>query len=138
MSASCTKRLKIATASGSLRLSVILLLLRCRFWKSKPWRLPPMPSPSRPPGISILIASAPQSTSCRTQVGPARARVRSRTLKRASGYEPLDAIASFLYDVRELLSKGYGSVLCHNRVDHARGYAQADRLSAAIRQPPFA
>src|SRR5262252_9151676 len=75
----------MATPSGSLRLRVILFLLRCRFWKSKPWRVPPMPSPSRPPGISILMASAPQSTSCRTQVGPALARVRSRTLNRVRG-----------------------------------------------------
>ena len=52
----------------------MLRLLRCRFWKSNPWRLPPMPSPARPPGISILMAWAPQSTSWRTHVGPARAR----------------------------------------------------------------
>ena len=63
----------------------MLFLLRCRFWKSNPWRLPPMPSPVRPPGISILIAVAPQSTSCRTQVGPARARVRSSTVNRPRG-----------------------------------------------------
>src|SRR5688572_24510649 len=75
----------MAAPSGSRRLSVIARLLRCRFWKSGPWRLPPIPSPERPPGISILIARAPQSTSWRTQVGPARARVRSRTLKRARG-----------------------------------------------------
>src|SRR5882672_9356980 len=87
MSASFANCLKIATPSGSLRLSVTLFLLRCKFWKSKPWRLPPIPSPVRPPGISILMASAPQSTSWRTQVGPARARVRSRTLYRESGRE---------------------------------------------------
>src|SRR5687767_11047203 len=52
-----------------------------------------MPSPPRPPGISILTASAPQSTSWRTHVGPARARVRSSTLNRASGREPLLVMA---------------------------------------------
>src|ERR1700675_4005738 len=52
-----------------------------------------MPSPARPPGISILMAWAPQSTSCRTHVGPARARVRSSTLNRARGNAPLFGIA---------------------------------------------
>src|SRR5215510_11034270 len=42
------------------------------------------------PGISILMTCAPQSASCRTAVGPARARVRSRTLYLASA---LDAVA---------------------------------------------
>src|ERR1700756_3680319 len=37
-------------------------------------------------GISILITSAPQSASWRTQGGPARTRVRSSTLKRASAW----------------------------------------------------
>src|SRR6266404_3042595 len=92
MSVSRASSLKILTPSGSWRLSVMPRLLRCRFWKSKPWRAPPMPSPVRPPGISILMAFAPQSTSWRTQVGPARARVRSRTLKRARGSEPLPVI----------------------------------------------
>src|SRR5712692_4609535 len=95
-SASFASFLKIATPSGSRRLRVRLPLLRCRFWKSKPWRLPPMPSPVRPPGISILIAWAPQSTSCRTHVGPARARVRSSTVKRASGNTPLCAMVLIL------------------------------------------
>src|SRR6266511_462896 len=102
MSTSCTSRLKTATPSGSRRFSVRACLLRCRFWKSNPWRLPPMPSPARPPGISILIARAPQSTSCRTHVGPARARVRSSTVKRASGRAPLSAMVSFM------LSSGRG------------------------------
>src|SRR5262249_2523043 len=30
--------MKMAWPSGLLRLSVIAFLLRCRFWKSKPWR----------------------------------------------------------------------------------------------------
>src|SRR5678815_1238535 len=47
-----------------------------------------MPSPARPPGISILIARAPQPTSWRTHVGPARARVRSSTVYRARGSAP--------------------------------------------------
>src|SRR3989454_1955595 len=97
MSASRASRLKIATPSGSRRFSVRACLLRCRFWKSNPWRLPPMPSPARPPGISILIARAPQSTSCRTQVGPARARVRSSTVKRARGRAPWWAMAGRVY-----------------------------------------
>src|SRR5215471_15210043 len=45
-----------------------------------------MSPPSTPSGISILITSAPQSASWRTQVGPARTRVRSSTLKRASAW----------------------------------------------------
>src|SRR5256885_128928 len=59
----------MATPSDSRRFSVIPCLLRCRFWKSNPLRLPPMPSPVRPPGISILMAPAPQSTSWRTHGG---------------------------------------------------------------------
>src|SRR5277367_1889020 len=75
--------LKISTPFGVLRLSVMLRLLRCRFWKSGPWRGPPM-SCSIPAGSSILMTSAPQSASCRAAVGPARTRVRSSTLKRES------------------------------------------------------
>src|SRR3546814_2849339 len=44
-----------------------------------------MASPLAPPGGSILITSAPQSASCRTQVGPARWAVRSRTVTPCSG-----------------------------------------------------
>ena len=40
---------------------------------------------SAPAGISTLITSAPQSAKWRAAVGPARARVRSITLKRARG-----------------------------------------------------
>src|SRR3954469_19845299 len=40
---------------------------------------------SRATGGSIITASAPQSASWRTAVGPARARVRSSTLMPASG-----------------------------------------------------
>src|SRR5882672_10540669 len=79
--------MKIATPSLSLRLSVSERLLRCRFWKSGPWRGPPMVSCSRLGGVSILMTSAPKSASCRTQVGPARTRDRSRTRKRASAVE---------------------------------------------------
>src|SRR5260221_4089618 len=79
--------MKIATPSLSFRLSVIERLLRCRFWKSGPWRGPPIVSLSRLGGVSILITSAPKSASCRTQVGPARTRERSRTRKRASAVE---------------------------------------------------
>ena len=74
----------------SFRLSVMLRLLRCRFWKSKPSRGPPGASPPfSSGGISILMTLAPQSASCRTQVGPERTRVRSRTVKRASACEAL-------------------------------------------------
>src|SRR5215831_4155740 len=71
--------MKMAWPSGLLRLSVIAFLLRCRFWKSKPWRV--LPVASLPPlcGASILITSAPQSASWRTAVGPARWAVRSIT-----------------------------------------------------------
>src|SRR5207245_1416653 len=113
MSASRASFLKIATPSGSLRLSVTLRLLRWRFWKSKPWRLPPMPSPVRPPGISILMAWAPQSTSCRTHVGPARARVRSSTLKRDRGKELVVMLADpdgGLEDTREFLGDIVGAI----------------------------
>src|ERR1700733_15696186 len=53
------------------------------FWKSGPWRSPP--NPPSPLGSSILTTSAPQSASWRTQVGPARTRERSITLKRDNG-----------------------------------------------------
>src|SRR5262252_4002337 len=68
-----------------LRLRVMARLLRCRFWKSKPWRLPPTTSPWAEPGGSILITAAPQSASWRTAVGPARCAVRSSTVRSASG-----------------------------------------------------
>src|SRR5437899_5675959 len=89
-SAFLTMRLNAAKASGALRLSVMLRLLRCRFWKSDPSRGPPSGSP--PPGSggnSILMTLAPQSASWRTQVGPARTRVRSRTVNRSSAREAL-------------------------------------------------
>src|ERR1043165_2289384 len=82
--------LSTATPSGDLRFRVIARLLRCRFWKSEPSRGPPSPSPSLIcAGISILMQFAPQSASWRTQVGPARTRVRSRTVKRLSAVEAL-------------------------------------------------
>src|SRR5262245_54871040 len=71
--------MKIAWPSGLLRLSVIDFLLRCRFWKSKPWRVLPVASVPSLEGCSILITCAPQSASWRTAVGPARCAVRSRT-----------------------------------------------------------
>src|SRR6266404_9440970 len=89
-SAFLTMRLNAAKAAGALRLSVMLRLLRCRFWKSDPSRGPPSGSP--PPGSggnSILMTLAPQSASWRTQVGPARTRVRSRTVNRSSAREAL-------------------------------------------------
>src|SRR5215471_5996125 len=89
-SAFFTMRLNAAKAAGALRLSVMLRLLRCRFWKSDPSRGPPSGSP--PPGSggnSILMTLAPQSASWRTPVGPARTRVRSSTVNRSSAREAL-------------------------------------------------
>src|SRR3954471_17678814 len=63
-------------------------LLRCRFWKSEPWRGPPGCSPpASSSSASILMTLAPQSASCRTQVGLARTRVRSSTVKRDKACE---------------------------------------------------
>src|SRR5215510_3234600 len=75
----------MATPSGVFKLRVMLRLLRCRLKKSGPCRVPPSPSSSESSGISTLLTSAPQSANWRTAVGPARARVRSITLKRDSG-----------------------------------------------------
>ena len=72
-SAFLTIRLNAATPSGDLKFSVMLRLLRCRFWKSDRSRGPPIAS-SMPGGASILMTLAPQSASWRTQVGPARTR----------------------------------------------------------------
>src|SRR5882672_6279351 len=76
----------MATPSAVLRLSVMLRLLRCRLKKSGPSREPPIIGSSSPScGISTLMTSAPQSANWRAAVGPARARVRSITLKRDNG-----------------------------------------------------
>src|ERR1700730_2043530 len=89
-SAFLTIFLSTATPSGDLRFSVMLRLLRCRFWKSEPSRGPPRPSPdSICGGISILMTLAPQSASWRTQVGPDRTRVRSSTVNRDRAFEAL-------------------------------------------------
>src|SRR3989442_3884269 len=78
------------TPSSVLRSSVMLRLLRWRFMKSEPLRGPPRPSPPSPrSGISILMTLAPQSASWRTQVGPERTRVKSRTVNRSSACEAL-------------------------------------------------
>src|SRR5262245_13734484 len=83
-------RWKVSSPAFSFKFSVMLRLLRCRFWKSGPSRGPPGASPgSAVGGISILMTLAPQSASWRTQVGPERTRVRSRTVKRASACEAL-------------------------------------------------
>src|SRR5690348_15693032 len=75
---------------GDFRSSVMLRLLRCRFWKSAFSRGPPGPSPfSRCGGVSILMTLAPQSASWRTQVGPDLTRVRSRTVNRERAVEAL-------------------------------------------------
>src|SRR3981189_968768 len=89
-SAFLTSRRNTASPSGAFRFSVMLRLLRCRFWKSEPSRGPPGGSPlSSCGGDSILVALAPQSASWRTQVGPERTRVRSRTVKRERAFEAL-------------------------------------------------
>src|SRR5579872_4361464 len=90
-SAFATRRLKAASPCGDFRSSVMPRLLRWRFWKSEPSRGPPGPSPSdRCGGVSILMILAPQSPSWRTQVGPDRTRVRSRTVKRERASEALE------------------------------------------------
>src|SRR4051794_9892193 len=96
-SASLASFMKIAWPSGLLRLSVSDCLLRWRFWKSNPWRAPPIASVLLPgsAGCSILITSAPQSASCRTAVGPARCAVRSRTLIWESGSVVIVVVSSF-------------------------------------------
>src|SRR6516225_3755579 len=82
-SALATSRLNTSSPFGFFRFSDIARLLRCKFWKSEPWRGPPSCSPPASSRIaSILMTLAPQSASWRTQVGPARTRVRSRTVKR--------------------------------------------------------
>src|SRR3984885_5165672 len=86
-SAFSPSRLKTSMPSGFFRFSVIARLLRCKFWKSEPWRGPPSCSPPSSRSASILMTLAPQSASCRTQVGPARTRVRSSTVKRARACE---------------------------------------------------
>src|SRR6201994_5137665 len=85
-SACSTSRSRISGASSFFRFKVMARLLRCRFWKSEPSRRPTS-SPASPSsgGGSTRITSAPQSAKVRTQDGPARARVRSITLKRDSG-----------------------------------------------------
>src|SRR5450830_910114 len=89
-SAFAARRWKAARPCGDLRSRVMLRLLRCRFWKSAFSRGPPGPSPfSRCGGVSILMTLAPQSPSWRTQVGPDRTRVRSRTVKRERAWEAL-------------------------------------------------
>src|SRR5438552_16769116 len=87
-SAFLTMRIEAAWPAGDLRLSVMLRLLRCRFWKSELSRGPPGPSPSSScGGVSILMTLAPQSARWGTQVGPDRTRVRARTVKRSSARE---------------------------------------------------
>src|SRR5262249_53818376 len=109
-------RLNAATAAGSFRLSVMLRLLRCRFWKSDPSRGPPSGSPAPGSGgNSILITLAPQSASWRTQVGPARTRVKSRTVKRSSAREPLGN-GMFLALASDLVVR----VSCRRRAGKAR------------------
>src|ERR1700733_6450617 len=85
-SACSASRSRISRPCSLFRFSVMARLLRCRFWKSEPSRRPTS-SPASPSsgGGSTRITSAPQSASVRTQEGPARAKVRSITLKRASG-----------------------------------------------------
>src|SRR4051812_8320003 len=81
--------MKMSSPSGVFRLSARLRLLRCRFWKSNPSRREPVMSLAEAPGGSILMTLAPQSASWRTAVGPARACVKSSTVKRESGSDPM-------------------------------------------------
>src|ERR1700738_4065334 len=87
-SAFAARRRNTASPLGSLRLSEIARLLRCRFWKSDPCRGPPGCSPAEASvRASILMTLAPQSANCRTAVGPERTRVRSSTVKRERAVE---------------------------------------------------
>src|SRR5712691_6558167 len=81
--------IKIANPSLVFKLRARLRLLRWRFWKSKPSRREPVTSRPSSAGGSTLITLAPQSASWRTAVGPARACVRSSTVKRDSGRDAL-------------------------------------------------
>src|SRR5256885_181995 len=103
-SARAARRRSTRAPCFDLRSRVRLRLLRCRFWKSGPSRGPPGGSlASRCSGGSILTTFAPQSASWRTQVGPARTRVRSSTVKRASAVEARGAgIPALLYDAEKL------------------------------------
>src|ERR1700733_5335058 len=85
-SAFLTSRLNAASPCGDFKLMVMLRLLRWRFMKSELSRGPPIGS-SESGGASTLMTLAPQSASSRTQVGPARTRVRSSTVKRASAFD---------------------------------------------------
>src|SRR6266545_2557165 len=81
-SARATSRLRISRPSGALRSSVIERLFRWRFWASKPRR---EKSPSMSSRAATWTTLAPMSASCRTQVGPDLARVRSMTVYGARG-----------------------------------------------------
>src|SRR5215471_19978123 len=87
----------MSSPSGLFRFRVIDRLLRCRFWKSGLCRSMKSGAWSLS-GISILMTCAPQSASCLTAVGPARARVRSMTLYFASALEAVAGLigAAFL------------------------------------------
>src|SRR5689334_1508500 len=96
-SARAASRRNAAAPAGDFKSRVMARLLRCRFWKSGPWRGPPAGSGgSRCSGSSTLMTLAPQSASCRTQVGPARTRPRSSTVKRASAAEALGTVSLLL------------------------------------------
>src|SRR2546427_727821 len=85
-----------------------------------------MPSPALPPGISILIARAPQSTSCRTQVGAARA------LARRDAWGPLHGVPMTIkesYDVAGLPTT-WGVPTYKNNVA-TRNAVAVDRLLGA-------
>src|SRR6267378_1379088 len=102
-SACSASRLNTSRPLESFRFSVMARLLRCKFWKSEPWRGPPGCSPPlSSSSASILMTLAPQSASCRTQVGPERTRVRSSTVKRdradeacGEGIQELRSFVSF-------------------------------------------
>src|SRR5215469_7549389 len=84
-SALSTRRISTSRAPGAFRFSDSDLLLRCRCWKSQPCPLPVRPGAAGSGGGATRMTSAPQSASWRTQVGPARATVRSMTRTSPSG-----------------------------------------------------
>ena len=131
MSAVFARRMNAAWPSGVFRFSVIARLLRCRFWKSKPWRLPVISSPSVAGG-SILITSAPQSARCRTAVGPARASVRSSTFSPFSGRR---VWAWFNADLSAGLSGIPRLLSVWRRYSASIGQRSRVRAGAAFRRP---
>ena len=99
------------------RLSAMPRLLRCLFWKSESWR--PEKS-SGLPGRSMRMTLAPQSASWRTQTGPARAWVRSRTTRSSRAREAGCVHVTFscgLASIRAMMALARGVEVLRRRQD---------------------